>query len=687
VGIRNLGGKTLVEIEEKLAAYLNDLEDLPIKALDLSIRVHLALERAGVTTIGQLVQMSSAQILDIRNMGEKSLTEIKGKLNAYLIDCTPPSVELPALDEPAFALPWVEIEDLPVKTLDLSTKVRRALERTGITTIGQLVQTSSAQILDIRNVGEKSLAEIKEKLKPYLVDNTPSPVELPAPDESASTVPLVDPDLLSRAMQAPLDDILVDRLALPSRWLSQVHRYGIESVGQLVQQSTDTFSLDSPVSKQLNRYLAWLAEQDETTWFGEVVGLDISPLHRLDLAEVPLEDMINRWLSSLESLRSFDNRYERVVRWRYGLDGDILTLEEVGRHLDVTRERVRQIQRRAMVTLGTPKSRALIRHFVALLIYLLKQSGGLMNEAQIDAMLREELTVGHVNLSGVVHLVCESDSSIRWLPATRAWGLEGAQLKELTGVQERLVQVLKKEHVPLPLDDVIARFKTTRFYQNRQEALEDSFLVACLRVHPDILIEDNEECGLERWKRHRTGEIILALRELGEPAHYEVIAEKTNSLLDPQMRTSAHNIHAILGRRIDLFARVGHGIFGLREWGLVDDGSLSNAACRVLSEAGKPLHYDIITDCILETWQVRRESVYAALQSDDRFICIGPGIYWLREQIAERTEVEEETDFGDLFGKRLGQWQKELAVEGRKADYDTHAEADSIRQTGVDFFK
>jgi RNA polymerase sigma factor (sigma-70 family) len=48
-------------------------------------------------------------------------------------------------------------------------------------------------------------------------------------------------------------------------------------------------------------------------------------------------------------LSSLSDREKRVLRLRYGLGTDReYTLEEIGRHLSVTRERVRQIESRAL---------------------------------------------------------------------------------------------------------------------------------------------------------------------------------------------------------------------------------------------------------------------------------------------------------------------------------------------------
>jgi len=393
-----------------------------------------------------------------------------------------------------------------------------------------------------------------------------------------------------------------------------------------------------------------------------------------------VEALVEKWLLPLNV------RQIRVLRWRYGLDGRRLTLEEIGRQLGVTRERVRQIQERALYILEKRPSRDVIQPLKALLAYLLERAGGLVNEAQVELALQHESVIGNVNPAGVAHLVFQVSGDVRWLRKTKAWGLESCPLDEVEKVQRDLVQVLKREHAPLPVDEVIARFKTGRLYGSRQDALKDSFVIACLQVHPDIVVGEDSSCGLKKWERSCIDEIVLALRGIGEPAHYGAIAEEANELLAQEMRTSLHDIHAVLLRRTDLFVRVGQGIFGLKEWELPDDGNLANAAYRVLSEAGKPLHIGIITDRVLETWRVRRTSVHTAVDFDDRFVNIGRSVYWLRERMAEGAEVKETADFGDLFGKRLERWQVELGLCDRGASHDTHAEADAIRQVGLDFF-
>jgi DNA-directed RNA polymerase subunit alpha len=64
------------EGEEELATELA----MPIEELSLSVRAYNCLKREGVDTVGELVQKSESELMDIRNFGQKSIDEVKEKL-------------------------------------------------------------------------------------------------------------------------------------------------------------------------------------------------------------------------------------------------------------------------------------------------------------------------------------------------------------------------------------------------------------------------------------------------------------------------------------------------------------------------------------------------------------------------------------------------------------------------------
>lgn len=56
--------------------------EVPIEELDLSVRSYNCLKRAGINTIQELTDRSENQMMNVRNLGRKSLDEIQDKLTA-----------------------------------------------------------------------------------------------------------------------------------------------------------------------------------------------------------------------------------------------------------------------------------------------------------------------------------------------------------------------------------------------------------------------------------------------------------------------------------------------------------------------------------------------------------------------------------------------------------------------------
>jgi DNA-directed RNA polymerase subunit alpha len=68
-----------------------------------------------------------------------------------------------------------EMIETPIENLDLSVRVFNSLKRTGITTVGEvleLLEKGDEAVMSIRNFGEKSLDELRQKMreKNYLQD-------------------------------------------------------------------------------------------------------------------------------------------------------------------------------------------------------------------------------------------------------------------------------------------------------------------------------------------------------------------------------------------------------------------------------------------------------------------------------------------------------------------------------------
>ena len=75
----------LAETDHVRVAAIEEPEDegdkaLTVEELNLSVRSYNCLKREGINTVGDLIQKSEAELMDIRNFGQKSIDEVKTKL-------------------------------------------------------------------------------------------------------------------------------------------------------------------------------------------------------------------------------------------------------------------------------------------------------------------------------------------------------------------------------------------------------------------------------------------------------------------------------------------------------------------------------------------------------------------------------------------------------------------------------
>lgn len=119
-----------------------------------------------------------------------------------------------------------------------------------------------------------------------------------------------------------------------------------ERVQQIQKIAQEPISLEAPVGE----------EEDSS------LGDFISDTNTLNPYEYSVQEWVKRTLN--EVLETLTDREEKVLRLRYGLlDGKTHTLEEVGKEFGVTRERIRQIEGKALRKLRQPSRQKKLRDF------------------------------------------------------------------------------------------------------------------------------------------------------------------------------------------------------------------------------------------------------------------------------------------------------------------------------------
>ena len=154
--------------------------------------------------------------------------------------------------------------------------------------------------------------------------------------ETITKVKKVSSQLLHENGHEPTPKEIADRLGIT-----------VDRVREILRISQDPVSLETPIG------------EEEDSHLGDFIPDEDAPAP----AEAASRTLLKEQLS--EILGTLTPREEKVLRLRFGLeDGRPRTLEEVGKEFDVTRERIRQIEAKALRKLRHPSRSKKLKDFL-----------------------------------------------------------------------------------------------------------------------------------------------------------------------------------------------------------------------------------------------------------------------------------------------------------------------------------
>ena len=146
----------------------------------------------------------------------------------------------------------------------------------------------------------------------------------------------VSRQLLQELGREPLPEEIAKELDMP-----------VERVREILKISQEPVSLETPIG------------EEEDSHLGDFIQDDNVPVPAEAAAQTLLKEQLDEVLDTLTE------REQKVLRLRFGMnDGRARTLEEVGKEFDVTRERIRQIEAKALRKLRHPSRSRKLRDYL-----------------------------------------------------------------------------------------------------------------------------------------------------------------------------------------------------------------------------------------------------------------------------------------------------------------------------------
>jgi len=162
------------EEQERRRDKRNQVLEIPVTDFELSVRSRNCLRKMNIRTLGDLIMHTEKDLLSYKNFGETSLAEIKEMLASkglYLGMGLEQKVQRTLIKpRPLFGTLPAEgaaNADIPLDSIEFSVRCRKAFGFLTSGTLGELAQRSEAELLGIKNFGQTSLNEVKQKLRRY----------------------------------------------------------------------------------------------------------------------------------------------------------------------------------------------------------------------------------------------------------------------------------------------------------------------------------------------------------------------------------------------------------------------------------------------------------------------------------------------------------------------------------------
>jgi len=334
-------------------------------------------------------------------------------------------------------------------------------------------------------------------------------------------------------------------------------------------------------------------------------------------------------------LEILSERERQVLIRRFGLmGGEPETLEKIGQSFQVTRERIRQIERQAIQKLkDSQTAQQVIKLLKDVVVEILEKEGGVvslkrfqrimaeygkgLNGLAIEFLLNEILSDLVVLLEGV------------GLDYETAWRLRSAAAENLQLLVDKAEDVVTARAKPVADADLARELILANLTDPLGRPLTDSALVlSLLEISRRVRRNPFGDWGLAHWEtitpRRMNDKIYLVLKRAGKPLHFREIVRLINEQKFDSKVAYAPTVHneLILDKK---YVLVGRGIYALREWGY-QPGVVADVLQDILRLNG-PLSLEALVAEVLKRRFVKKGTIQLALANRQLFQKLADGRY------------------------------------------------------------
>ena len=336
-----------------------------------------------------------------------------------------------------------------------------------------------------------------------------------------------------------------------------------------------------------------------------------------------IENAISGSLSIIEQ-----EREREIISRRFGLTGQRETLEQIGELLNITRERVRQLEKAILVRLRIGADEGQIAELPAaekLIIRNLTELGRVARTSALAEQIYGRPTTPAENarlvfISAISNNLTSIDENDSYYSAIGI--AEYGDVQTIHSRVDEVVATIRAHKEPMTIEQLDAVLD----YEH------PNYIRAVASISKQ-LASLNGLWGLTKWPtvnpRNIRDKIFVVLEAKKEPMHFSDIAAAISTSDFRRKNVTVQAIHNELIKD-PRFVLIGRGIYALSSWGYAK-GTVADIIKKVLKDAGEPLTREEIVKRVLHARKVKETTVLLNLQNKDLFTKTDKDSYKLAE--------------------------------------------------------
>jgi len=336
-------------------------------------------------------------------------------------------------------------------------------------------------------------------------------------------------------------------------------------------------------------------------------------------------------------LGNLKERPKLILEKRFGLNGnEPMVLGKIGDELNVTRERIRQIESDSFNKLRSANKNQNFKLIEKQALEAVKAAGGFCEKRILKETIKKNVTLKQRNQMMFI-LNCSKSLKFKRskLNMKGFWfATEDDKIdKEVVNGHNHIVKYIKDRKKPVSFPKILEQLRKDKdwkiFFSGKRGSKRLQMILQISQIIDKNILN---EWGLKNWKvisqRGAREKAYIVLRKYKKPLHFRRITDLMNTHWDEKeaLPQTVHN-ELIKDQR---FVLIGRGIYGLRNWGY-PEGTVKEVIISFLQNVDGPVEKSTIIEYVLTKKQVKKTTVMVTLADRKKFLKTNEGLFTIKQ--------------------------------------------------------